>query len=146
MLSVDARSFWLGVLSTLLVGLILRLVETYVARRTSKSERKAVSDVELLDRCAEVMNGRIKYVIAYNRRSGDVRQIREAYYDVKRRFRYADPERILVGTDEWTDYMAAEVAARTDLQTPLEQRIKRVNSTGYAVHDAIAARRKRVTG
>ncbi len=143
---MDGGAFLLGLVSSLAVGGVLGWFGHVLAARQSKEERKVVGAIEVLDRCAEVFNARVKYVIAYNRKAPGYREMREDYADVKRRFRYADPEVLLVGTDAWNAWMTAERAAREDLDVPLDKRIKTVEATSYAVLDALAARRLMARG
>lgn len=140
---VDAASFLLTIASSLIVGVTLGWYAHVLSGQRSKKDRLVIGAIELLDRSAEVFNARVKYVIAYNRKTPSYPEIREAYHDMKRRYRYADPEVILVGTDEWNEWMTAERAARLEQDVPLEKRIKAVEAASYPVLDALAARRRK---
>jgi len=123
---------------------VAALINHFLAKNRARAERREVSDVELLDRCAEVFNARVKYVIAYNTKAPDYLRLRGEYHDIKRRYRWADPEVILLGTEEWADWMTAERDARQRTDLPLRDRIKAVEQASYPVLDALAARRSRV--
>ena len=81
------------------------------------------------------------YVLAYHRRAANAQQLNEHHRDLKRRYRWADPEVILKGTPEWEAYHDAELAARVDKTSDLKSRIKAVEQTGDALLDAIGKRR-----
>ena len=61
--------------------------------------------------CWEIASARVRYVLAYHRSAANARELDEAHKDLKRRYRWADPERILIGVPEWEAYHDAERAA-----------------------------------
>ena len=83
----------------------------------------------------------MKYVLAYHRRDRNASELSEAHKDLKRHFRWADPEVMLLGVAEWEAYHGAEVAAFQE--KPISpDRIKAIDRLGYALFDAIGERRK----
>jgi hypothetical protein len=138
------EAFALGTLSGLVVGLVGGWFAHILAGRRSKQDRRLTDETELLDRCGEVFNARVKYVIAFHRRD-HYPERREEYLDVKRRFRWADPEVVLEGTPAWDEYMAAERTAKSDKdkvpKVPVDERVKNIEAASYVVVDALAKRR-----
>ena len=109
--------------------------------KRTKDERAVNDATELWDRCGEIASARVTYILAYHRGASNEAQLNEAHLALKRRSRWADPEVVLPGVPEWEAYHAAELAARHDKTVPIKERIKRVDTTGYALLDAIGKRR-----
>ena len=94
---------------------------------------------ELWDRCGEVAAARVKYVLAYHRRQQSADADKAGHEDVKRRYRWADPEKLMIGVPEWEEYHKAERAALQDKYAP--SAIKAIQTTSYVLFDAIGTRR-----
>lgn len=124
---------------SLMVGLAVGYFGHTLQTRQAAKDRAIDEAVELWDRCAEVANARVKYVLAYHRRSPNAPDLNEAHKDLKRRFRRADPELLLVGVPEWEAYHRAERQALADKPIPAD-RIKELERLGYGLFDMIGRR------
>ena len=125
----------------LLAGLAIGYVGHILSVRRTKHERSINDATELWDRCGDIAAARVKYILAYHRRLPDAKAAREDHLDLKRRYRWADPEVVLAGVPEWETYHAAERAAVRDDSIPTKEHIKRVEATSYALFEAIGKRR-----
>ena len=125
----------------LVVGLVLGWFGHVLDQRRTKGERAISDATELWDRCGEIATARVKYILAFHRKTQNVHQAKDDFLDLQRRFRWADPEVVLLGTPEWDEYHAAERSALKDKEIPIRDRIRRVEATSYALFDAIGKRR-----
>ena len=136
---------WIPVVLSLLVGLFLGWYGHNLTQRRTRAERVIADATELWDRCADIANARVKYILAYHRKQADSPQLNEDHKDIKRRYRWADPEIVLVGTPEWEAYHDAERAA-LDRSVPVNERIRAVEATSYPLFEAIGRRRTAARG
>jgi hypothetical protein len=133
--------FVLSGVAGLVVGLVLGWFGHVLDQRRTQGERAITDATELWDRCGEIATARVKYILAYHRKASNVQQAKEEHLDLKRRYRWADPEVVLLGTPEWNEYHVAERSALKDKETPIKDRIRLVETTSYALFDAIGKRR-----
>ena len=133
-----ALAIFTGMLG-LLAGLILERRNHSHALERLKAEVLAADARQKIERCIEVFNARVEYVIAFNRRTSDVAQRRRAYYDLMHAHWYARPE-VLVPPDVWAEWMAAERHAR-DRDAPIKDRMTQVGEARRRALDWLAARR-----
>lgn len=138
--TIEVDYFW-SAAGGLVVGLALGWFGHVLSNRRTKNERAVADATELWDRCTEVASARIAYVLAYHRRLSNHRELKQAHEDVKRRFRWADPQVILKGTSQWEAYYTAERSALTDDHIPKKEHISRIDAAGYALLEEIGRRR-----
>ena len=125
----------------LLVGLAVGWVGHVLSLRRTKGERAITDATELWDRCGEIAAARVKYILAYHRHLPTKKSAQEEHLDLKRRYRWADPEMVMIGVPEWEAYHVAERAALKDKSIPVSDHINRVETTSYVLFDAIGKRR-----
>ena len=122
-------------LATGIVGLVIGLAVGWFGHwlsvRRSENERAVGDATELWDRCTDVASERVRYVLAFHRKAPNVAEIKDEYLRMKRRYRWADPEVVLLGVPEWEAYHTAERAALADRSNLTPEHIKRIEATSY---------------
>jgi hypothetical protein len=132
-------AFVLGFLS----AVVLALINDVLAKKRASSDRRNVGEIERIDRCNEVFSARFKYITAYHSAAPDLDRIRQDYLDLQHRYRWADPEVILLDTDDWAAWIKVEQEAYAGRKTvPSATRVGAVRAAGIAFLDSLVARRK----
>jgi hypothetical protein len=117
---------------SLVVGLVGGYALQWTARQRARQERKALSDLGTIERCIDIFNARVEYIIAYHTARPDARQRRqEEYHALYYGNLHALPETHVPG-DIWQIWMRAERNAR-DTARPMRDRIDEVKQARVEV-------------
>ena len=138
---MDAQALVVTNLASLMVGVIGGYALQFLAARRAQQERKALMDLATIERCIEIFNARVEYIVAYHSRTASVRDDRQReYHALYYGNLHALPE-THVDEATWQVWMRAERDAR-DGTRPLPERMSQVKDARLTVLNWLTARRE----
>lgn len=114
----------------------------------SRNERRIEDETARIEHCAETFAARVDHVVAWHKKAGNVRELRDRREQLERRYPHEKPEVFLADTPEWDHYSDTEhrmvVDAREKPPTMLwNDRIKSIDAAAAGVHRLLDDRRRR---
>jgi hypothetical protein len=137
---MDIETLLLTNAGSLIVGLVGGYALQFLAARRAERERKVLRDVATLERCVQIFNARVEFIIAYHTRPAQKAKRQEEYQALYYGNLDALPESF-VDDETWQLWMRAEADAR-DRTRPEKDRMKQVTDARWAVLQWLAARRR----
>lgn len=117
---------------SLVVGLVGGYGLQQLATRQAKRERRVLEDVATVERCIQIFNARVDYIVAYHTKPTAVRNERQTEYQALYYGSiHALPETIVEPTT-WQVWMRAERDAR-DGSRPIGERMQQVKEARLTV-------------